>query len=203
MITYLLNAFSGPAAVFMYSLLSVGAFGIAVVIDRSWTFFNARADLDAVLAAVKAGIGSGTRPTLGKSPLESVVSAGLDHTDPDHAWEAMAAASVPAELRIRRRVTYLSTIASVATMIGLFGTVYGLIQSFGSLGDTAAAERAAHLAEGTSTAMAATAFGLLIAIPALASHAVFESLAREQLAKIEEAAGRVALLLRLARDNKS
>lgn len=199
MIIYLLDAFSGPASGFMYTLLGVGAFELAVIIDRTWTFFHARCDAEAIVLRVQRGVERGERPTLGTTPLESVVRAGIAHTDPDHAWEAMATASVPAELRIRRRVGYLSTIASVATMIGLFGTVYGLIQSFGSLGDTAAAERAAHLAEGTSTAMAATAFGLLIAIPALAAHAVFESMARELLGKIEETAGRVVLALRVHR----
>ena len=81
-------------------------------------------------------------------------------------------------------------------MIGLFGTVYGLILAFGSMGDVAAAERAARLSEGSSTAMASTAFGLLVAIPALAAHAALDAWARDQLADIERAATRLALSLR-------
>jgi biopolymer transport protein ExbB len=90
-------------------------------------------------------------------------------------------------------------VASIATMVGLFGTVYGLILAFGAMGDVAAAERAAQLSEGSATAMASTAFGLLVAIPALGAHAVAEATAKEMLAQIERVATRVALALRAGR----
>ncbi|MFZ5479827.1 MAG: MotA/TolQ/ExbB proton channel family protein [Myxococcota bacterium] len=199
MLTYLIAAFSGPAASFMYALLAVLAFAIAVVIERTVVLARYRCDAAALLAKVEPAAREGRDVQLGDTPLEEVVGAGLAFRDPELAWDAMAAAAVDAELRIRRRIAYLSTVASVATMVGLFGTVYGLILAFGALGDVAAAERAARLSEGSSTAMATTAFGLLVAIPALAAHAVFESIAREMLGQIERAAGRVALALKAAR----
>lgn len=199
MLTYLLDAFSGPAAGFMYALLAVLAFAVAVTIERAVAFARARADLADVLARVEAAVREGKPPGLGDTPLETVVRAGLEWTDPDLAWEAMTAAAVGAEQALRRRVAYLATVASVATMVGLFGTVYGLILAFGALGDVAAAERAARLSEGSSTAMATTAFGLLIAIPALALHAWADAHARDRLADIERAAGRVMLLLKAKR----
>jgi biopolymer transport protein ExbB len=199
MLSYLLAAFSGPAASFMYALLVVLAFAIAVVIERTIVLARYRCDAAALLAKVEPAAREGREVALGNTPLEEVVRAGLAYRDPELAWDAMAAAAVDAELRIRRRIGYLSTVASVATMLGLFGTVYGLILAFGALGDVAAAERAARLSEGSSTAMATTAFGLLVAIPALAAHAVYESTAREMLGQIERVAGRVALSLKAAR----
>jgi len=196
LLSYLLASFSGPAALFMYSLLAVMAFAVAVVIERSLVLWRTRCDADAVVARVEAGIGGGSAPALGDTPLELVLGAGSRWTDPELAWEAMAGASVAAEQRLRRRVSYLSTIASVATMIGLFGTVYGLILAFGALGDVAGAERAAALSEGSSTAMASTAFGLLVAIPALAAHAFFDATVRDRLADIERAASRLVLTLK-------
>jgi biopolymer transport protein ExbB/TolQ len=201
MLSYLLNAFSGPAAFFMYALLVVMAFAIAVVIERTVTLLRYRCDPDALIAKVDAAV-KGRAPdavALGATPMEDVVRAGLAWPDPELAWEAMAAASVDAELKIRRRIGYLSTVASVATMVGLFGTVYGLILAFGALGDVAAAERAAQLSEGSSTAMATTAFGLLVAIPALSAHAVAEANARELLGNIERVATRLVLALKVAR----
>jgi biopolymer transport protein ExbB len=195
MLSYLLAAFSGPAGVFMYTLLAVLAFAVAVVLERGWTLLQARCDPDALLKAVEAAIAGGTAGSLrlGATPMERVAAEGLRFDDADLAWDAMAAAAVQAEQTIRRRVPYLSTVASVATMVGLFGTVYGLILAFGALGDVAAAERAARLSEGSSTAMASTAFGLLVAIPALAAHAFVDARARDLLADIERVAGRITL----------
>lgn len=192
MLSYLLNAFSGPAGGFMYALLAVGALELAVVIERLLTLLRTRCDPAALFTRAQAG------SPLGATPMEKVVAAGLD-APVELCWDAMQGAAVEAELTIRRRIPYLATIASVATMIGLFGTVYGLILAFGALGDVAAAERAARLSEGSSTAMATTAFGLLVAIPALGAHALLEGLAREQLAQIEVIASKVNVWRRSAR----
>ena len=189
MAAYLLHAFSGPAGLFMYLLLAVAAFAIGVTVDRLLQVARFRVDGDAVLKRVAE------RLPLGSTPLEAVIAAGAGQPDYERAWDAMTAESIRAEQVIRRRIPYLSTVASLATMIGLFGTVYGLILAFGSMGDLAAAERAAHLSEGSSTAMASTAFGLIVAIPALAAHAALDAWARDQLAEIERAATKFALLL--------
>lgn len=197
MLQYLLASFDGPAGFFMYVLLALLAYELAVAAERAWFLLYAwRVDADAVIHAAEEAVRTGTRPKLGTTPLERVLGAGLEWTDAELAWDAMAAASVDAEQRIRRRVPYLATVASVATMVGLFGTVYGLILAFGTLGDASAAERAAKLSEGSSTAMSATLMGLFVAIPALGLHAVAESLARSRLAEIERGAARLALALK-------
>ena len=199
MLTYLLNAFSGPASPFMYGLLFVLAFLIAVVIERTVSLARYRCDGEALYKRAAEWAAGGAAPKLGDTPMERVVSAGMEYRDPELAWEAMAAASVEAGMTIRRRISYLSTVASIATMLGLFGTVYGLILAFGALGDVAAAERAAQLSQGSSTAMATTAFGLLVAIPALGAHAIADANARELLGGIERIATRIVLALKAAR----
>lgn len=194
MIRYLLDAFSGPAAPFMYALLAILAFAIAVFVERTWTLWQSRVDVEAVLAKAKAAVTGGGAPSFGATPLERVLAAGFEQPDADLGWEAMQAAAVDAEQRVRRRIPYLAAVASIATMVGLFGTVYGLIQAFGAMGGVAAAERAARLSEGSSTAMAATAFGLFVAIPALAAHSALDSQSRGLLAQIEATAVRVHVL---------
>lgn len=199
MLTYLIQAFDGPSGPFLYALLVVAAFAMAVAVERAITFVGARCDVDALLAAVEPAIRAGQPLSLGERPMEQVIKAGAAHKDPDHAWEAMTAAAIRADLFIRRRVSYLSAVASISTMIGLVGTVYGLILAFGAVGDVAGAERAAALSEGSATAMATTAFGLVVAIPAMAAHAAAEARCRELMGQIEYAAGRVILAIKLAR----
>ncbi len=198
MFVYLLDAFAGPASPFMYALLALLALALAVSVERIWSFRQYRLAIEPLMEAVDRAARSGelTSLKLGERPVERVVAAGLAETDAELAWDAMTAAVVGAELTIRRRVGYLSTVASVATMVGLFGTVYGLILAFGAMGDVAAAARAAQLSEGSATAMATTAFGLFVAIPALLLHAVIDAQARELLGEIEQAANRVVLALR-------
>lgn len=199
MIRYLLDAFSGPAAVFMYALLGILAFAMAVFIERTITLWRCRVDSKAVLSAAERAVERGDKPPTGNSPLEQVLLAGLVHEDPELGWDAMQAAAVDAEQRVRQRIPYLAAVASIATMVGLFGTVYGLIQAFGAMGDVAAAQRAAALSAGSSTAMASTAFGLFVAIPALAAHSFLDSQARSILAEIEATAVRLHVFRRTAR----
>ena len=196
MLSYLLHAFSGPAGSFLYALTALFAFALAVMIERAVTLLRARRDPDALLAQVKTALDGGQVPALGDAPMDRVVRAGLDQKDPDTAWDAMTAEAVRADLTLRRRISYLSTVASVSTMVGLVGTVYGLILAFGAVGEVSGAERAARLSEGSATAMATTAFGLLVAIPALGAHAIIDAAAREQLGRIEVAANRLLVLIR-------
>jgi biopolymer transport protein ExbB/TolQ len=200
MLHSLLAAFSGPASGFMVALLAVAAVGTAVAIDRAWVFARARADAADVLARAAAALAAPADGVdLGTRPLEQVVAAGVREAraggTPESAWDAMTAAALDAEQQLRRRVGYLAVVASIATMLGLFGTVHGLMVAFGGLADTAAAERAARMSAGSATAMATTAFGLLVAIPSLAVHAVADAHVRGLLAGIEAAANRTMVLL--------
>ncbi len=104
----------------------------------------------------------------------------------------MGSAGVLVEARIRDRIPYLMMVGNVATMVGLLGTVYGLIMAFSGLDDASAVERSARLSEGIATAMATTAWGLMVGIPAIAAHAVVQRRAQQTLAFYEAVAGRIA-----------
>ena len=195
MFTYLLDAFSGPGSFFMWAITAILAFGLAVLLERSWTLMlRFRPGMAGVRAALAAGDPEAARGAARAGPVADVLAAGLDSDDKEAAWDAMGAAAAYAEERINARVAYLATIGNVATMMGLLGTVYGLIMAFSALGDTAAAERAVRLSEGISTAMATTAYGLLVGIPALLAHTWLDARAQALLSSVEEVASRVALL---------
>lgn len=186
MLSFLLDAFSGRGAAFMWAITAILAFGVAILLERLWVFFVVwRMDLPRARRAIEEARWEDAIKASGRSPLAAVLRRGVEARNPDSAWEAMSSAGVEAEASCHKRVPYLSTIGNIATMIGLLGNVLGVIVAFGSLGDAAVDERAVHLSEGVATAMATTAYGLLVAIPALAAHAWLEAQAQARMSVIE------------------
>lgn len=77
--------------------------------------------------------------------------------------------------RLFRKIEYLSLLGNIAPMVGLLGTVIGMILAFREVADTQGAARAGELASGIYQALVTTVGGLLIAIPSLATYAVFRN----------------------------
>lgn len=75
----------------------------------------------------------------------------------------------------QRRTGFLSVVANVATLLGLLGTIFGLIACFDAISAADPAQKQALLASGIATAMLTTAFGLIVAIPTLLVHAALSS----------------------------
>ena len=90
------------------------------------------------------------------------------------AKQAMDDTAEEEVLRLEHRLSYLGTIASIAPMIGLLGTVYGMILAFGVIAD-GGPPQASKLAGGISLALVTTQIGLMIAIPALILFEVFKN----------------------------
>ncbi len=120
------------------------------------------------------------RPSL----LSSVLRAGLAEWDGGWASVEKAAEDAIAQhaARLFRKIEYLSVIGNIAPMIGLLGTVTGMVFAFQEVAETQGAARAAQLAEGIYTALITTVGGLLVAIPALAASAVFRNRADQLVA---------------------
>lgn len=87
--------------------------------------------------------------------------------------------------RLERNMNWLATTATVAPFIGLFGTVFGIIRAFGSIGLAGSASLRA-VAPGISEALIATAFGLAAAIPAAVAYNYFGHIIREFGARMED-----------------
>jgi biopolymer transport protein ExbB/TolQ len=90
-----------------------------------------------------------------------------------------------------RRVGYLSMLGNVATLTGLLGTITGMIRSFAAVAYANPSEKAALLAEGISEAMNCTAYGLIVAIPALVMYAVLQGRAGTLAEDLNQAALKV------------
>ena len=90
--------------------------------------------------------------------------------------------------RLQRGVDFLGLLGNSSTLLGLLGTIFGLIQAFSGVSAANAAARQQVLAEGISMAMYTTAFGLIVAIPILYAHTIISGRADRMVIQLEEGA---------------
>lgn len=135
------------------------------------------------------------------SPLASVMLATLDAVrNAPHADAALIAQVAESEGRrqaelIDGRTQWLLDIATIAPMVGLLGTVIGMLQAFGAVASDVAAAKPTLLAEGVSQAIVTTVFGLLVAIPAMAFYACFRRRAGKLVSLLEGASAELVAVL--------
>ncbi len=162
-------------------LLSIAA--VALVIEHIMTIRASvlmppglAEEVRELLAAGKVGPAD-QRCRMEPSFLAHVLDAGL--AEVDAGWpgieKAMEDATAEQSARLFRKIEYLSVIGNIAPMMGLLGTVIGMIVAFREVADTQGAARAADLAEGIYLALVTTVEGLIVAIPSLAAFAVFRN----------------------------
>jgi len=77
--------------------------------------------------------------------------------------------------KIDKRTGFLAMFGNVATLLGLLGTIVGMIHSFGAVAEASPVDRATLLSKGISEAMNCTAFGLVVAVPALVAYSIFQN----------------------------
>lgn len=197
MLRYFLDGFSGASAGFMWGITALLAWAVTIFVERCWILLHRyRFRGDQVRSALREKGPAGALAAAGTGPLATVFQAGLEAHTPDAAWDAMSGEVARLDAGVHKRIGYLATIGNLSTMVGLLGNVLGIIIAFGSLGDASAEARAVHLSEGIATAMSTTAWGLMVAIPALAAHAWLEQQARLYLAEVEALAGALVARLR-------
>jgi biopolymer transport protein ExbB len=120
--------------------------------------------------------------------LPRVIKAGLMRASrsEEQIQNALDAASLEVIPKLERNLPFLALIANVATLLGLLGTISGLIRSFASIANADPAQRQALLSAGISEAMYATAFGLIVAIGTMVAHSILSSKASHIVADIDE-----------------
>ncbi len=130
------------------------------------------------------------RLTGDQSLLARVLAAGVRKLPSGlgSAQRAMELANEDATMQLEHRTTYLATVGTLGPMIGLVGTVYGMILAFRVIATEGASPQASELARGISTALFATLEGIAISIPAIYFYALF----RNRIARLSLEAGIVA-----------
>ena len=120
--------------------------------------------------------------------LPKVIKAGLMRASrsEEQIQNAIDAASLEVIPQLEKNLPYLALIANVATLLGLLGTISGLIKSFAAVAMADPAQRQAILSAGISVAMSATAFGLVVAIMTMVAHSFLSAKAARILSEIDE-----------------
>lgn len=180
----------------IWPLLLISIIGLAIVIERAWYLRQIhifpKDSLETVFSLANAISQQKTvsepeiRAVSQLSPAGSLFACILREkasgSSADSALEELQASAQSSWLRLDRYLGVLATIATVAPLLGLFGTVVGMIEIFGSQGVGSPQQ----LAHGISIALYNTAFGLLIAIPALAAWRGLRAMANQRQHECEE-----------------
>ncbi len=195
MIALIAQAFrdGGP---FMYPILAVSIFAAAIIIERTYYLaFRYSIDDNAYMSKIRdlvtKGDVEGARNLCDNTPIPRVVDAALKNAgapgrDVQNAVDEAAMDILPL---IERRVHYLAMAANVATLLGLLGTIIGLMQSFNAVAGAEAVQKGAILAKGIAIALNTTAYGLTVAIPCLFFYAFLQA----KVNRLTEQVDRVAV----------
>jgi biopolymer transport protein ExbB len=184
----------------IWPLLFISIIGLAIVIERSWylrqahifpkgaleTVFTLANQLVSQKSVAQEQISELTQLSPASPLLACALREKLADSSSQSAIEELQAVAQATWLKFDRYLGALATIATVAPLLGLFGTVVGMIEIFGSQGAINGAGSPQQLAHGISVALYNTAFGLLIAIPALAAWRALRAIANQRQRECEE-----------------
>jgi biopolymer transport protein ExbB len=182
----------------IWPLVATSVVALALIIERLLSLRAARIVPRSLLVKVDEMVTSGqdTPEAINRlerhSPLGFVLAEVLRSRGlpVDQARLAIEDAGRAVAYQLGRYIPALGTIAVISPLMGLFGTVVGMIQIFGAYSQTAGDP--VQLAHGISVALYNTGFGILIAIPAMIFHRYFRARVEHFLFELEQAAGRRA-----------
>ncbi len=187
---------------FMFLILLVFCLAVAIILERFFFLYykyniNAPKLYQQVRSAVLKGDIKGAIHCCDDSPLPAIMRSGLikaqDQTE--DVLPAMEETALEVTPRIQKRTPYLAVLANISTLLGLLGTIFGLIVAFSAISGAEPGEKAIELARGISLAMSTTAFGLIVAIPCLLFHAILQSKVNRLLDEIDEYSLKTANML--------
>lgn len=132
------------------------------------------------------------------APIYLVFKAALMNADRPHEemQDQVEVANLEVIPKLQKRLSYLTTIANVATLMGLLGTIVGLVQTFEAVGAVEASQKQQLLSVGISTAMNTTAFGLIVAIPCTLVFGYLHNAINGVIDEVEHYSARLMVLLR-------
>jgi len=184
----------------IWPLLVISIIGLAIVIERSWylrqvhifpkgcleTAFSLANQLLSQKTLANEQITQLAQLSPATPLLACTLKEKLAGSRAQSALEELQALAQATWLKFDRYLGTLATIATIAPLLGLFGTVVGMIEIFGSQGAINGSGSPQQLAHGISVALYNTAFGLLIAIPALAAWRALRAIANQRQRECEE-----------------
>ena len=189
--------FFQDGGIFMYPIAVILVVGLAIAIERLISIAAAkrknRAAFEDMLPMIQRKDYKAALNYAGQSDsdIENILGAGIARMpssarreDIEYAMEEGLMETTP---KLEKRTPYIATLANISTLMGLLGTIIGLIAAFTAVATAAPSEKATLLSQSISVAMNTTAFGLISAIPLLLAHTVLQSKTTEIIDSLEMA----------------
>jgi biopolymer transport protein ExbB len=185
-----LNVLMQPAGIVLVPLFACSVIALALIADRALVLMKLRGldpKTECLVRRMASEKGAETALEMVQSehPFYAVAAGVLKenlHADKNLREEAASLELQAAGRKLSRRLTGLTTIAGLAPLLGLLGTVIGLMVAFRALEGTSGPVEPGIVAGGLWQAMITTVIGLVIAVPCLVSHAWFRSRIRYRMA---------------------
>ncbi len=197
--------FIQQAGVVGWTILLTGVIGIALVIERTRTlYFSYGMNVDEFTNKIQTLVlGKKNEEAiiacaqLEKKPLARAFKLILEKSDRDDEtiFQAQDIAMSEVVPLYTRRLHYLSMLANVATLLGLLGTIHGLILSFQAVAQADPAQKQAMLASGIAVSMYTTALGLAVAIPAMVTYSFLIARQNQLLEQLTEKCSKLTEVL--------
>jgi len=190
--------FYSDGGAWMHPILVMSVIGLGVIIERFiFLYFKYNINAAAFMAQIQKLVMANNIDRAIKlcnaapsAALPKVIKAGLTRANkgPEEIQNAVEEATLEIVPVVTKRTNVLQQIANIATLLGLLGTILGLIQAFEALSDPSIPpdKRQAMLANGISIAMNTTAFGLIVAIPCLLAQVFLASVTKKIIDEIDQ-----------------
>lgn len=189
-----LARFMNEGGIFMWIIAVVWCVGIAIAVERLKHYFKYDIDGTSLMGNIKKNVISNqvqdAIQTCSESPslLAFVMKNGLKRANQskEQIQDALEASILEVVPKIEKRLSYMALAANLSTLLGLLGTIQGLIQSFAAVAQAEASQKAQLLAEGIAVAMNTTALGLVSAISIMVVHSFLMARGEKMIQEIEE-----------------
>lgn len=195
----------------LWSIILLAFVGTAIVIERLLYFRKIRVDEEKLFMRIKSSLEKGHFDEAlyicdtNYSPLSALIKVGIEHRNhPEHIQREVIKDAANQEVpQLEKNLSGLGTIAHIAPLLGLLGTVTGTMKSFGILGQFGAVADPAQLAKGISEALITTVGGILVAVPAVIFYNYLVTKVNLMLIKIENQVNALILMINSSKNNGS
>lgn len=178
----------------MIPLLLCSIFSVAIGIERLWYLLRSRIDSDDLLEDIKLSLGQGKVleamqiAKKSRGPVAAVLASGIAHYDQgrEEIKEHMSVIGNEEIHKMERRLGALDLIVTISPLLGILGTVTGIISSFNVMGAMEGVTQASALSIGIAEALITTAAGLIVAVPTMALAAYLNSIVTNQVADMSK-----------------
>ena len=186
----------------IWPLIATSVFGVAIILERFWSLRESYVIPQNLMEDVKKLVGSGSikrdavEALRANSPLGEIMAVAIENQNSslEIIKDSIEEAGSQVSYKLERYLGALSTISTVAPLLGLFGTIIGMVELFSSF--TSSGHDVAIFARGISIALYNTAGGIVVAVPAMIAFRFFRSKVDHLVNEMEQQALHLVEIMR-------